>query len=146
MGRLLASSVEVRVMSVYIQVLAATCFVLILDAIWLTSMKSSYNAMVQRVQHAPLTVKYIHAVASYICVVLGVVFFAVPLARASGYPKFLAAVLYGGGLGLVVYGVWNFTNLAVFKDYDLVMGMTDLTWGIVLFTLVTYVLLNIKSK
>lgn len=124
-------------------ILLAIGFVLALDAVWLGLMKSAYASQVQRVQHSPLKVKYVYALASYICVVIGIVVFAVPLAKKSGYSTPLAALIYGGGLGLVVYGVWNFTNLAVFKDFGVTMALVDLSWGITLYTLVTFALLSL---
>lgn len=120
----------------------ATATVLVLDGIWLTLMKPQYSKLVQGVQHSPLTLKLWPAVLSYICVVVGIVFFAYPLAKAATNRMSLplAALTYGGGLGLVVYGIWNFTNMAVFKDYNLTVGLMDLSWGIVLFTAVVYLL------
>jgi uncharacterized membrane protein len=58
----------------------------------------------------------------------------------------LAALVYGGGLGIVVYGVWNFTNMAIFKNYDIVVGLMDLCWGFVLFSAVVYMLLWYTAK
>ena len=126
--------------------LIATCAVLALDALWLTIMKAYYAKLVKGVQHSSLTIKMWPAVFSYICVVIGVVFFAYPMAQAARMSKPLAALVYGGGLGFVIYGVWNFTNLAVFKDYDVLVGLLDLCWGVVLYSFVVYLLLWYKAR
>lgn len=43
-------------------------------------------------------------------------------------------------LGASVYAVFDFTNYAIFKNYDLRIAIADTLWGGVLFTAVFYVL------
>lgn len=43
-------------------------------------------------------------------------------------------------LGASVYAVFDFTNYAIFKNYDLRIAIADTLWGGVLFTLVFYAL------
>ena len=40
-------------------------------------------------------------------------------------------------LGLVIYAVYEFTNLALFKNWTLLTAFIDTTWGAMLFGLTT---------
>ena len=41
-------------------------------------------------------------------------------------------------MGLIIYGIFDFTNLAIFERYSVGVGLADVAWGTFLFTLVTY--------
>jgi len=50
-------------------------------------------------------------------------------------------------LGFCIYGVFDFTNVAIFKKYKYVPSVVDMFWGGILFyitTWVTYKILKIK--
>jgi uncharacterized membrane protein len=40
----------------------------------------------------------------------------------------------GGIVGFVVWGVYNSSNLVVFKDYPIIVSMLDTLWGTFLMT------------
>lgn len=61
----------------------------------------------------------------YILFAFGVVLFIFPLAGGSAYQ----AAAYGAGLGLIIYGVYDFTLLAIMKDWPLKMAFVDWAWG-----------------
>ena len=42
-------------------------------------------------------------------------------------------------LGLIIYGVFDMTNLALFKNYKLKMAIIDMIWGGVLFYITTII-------
>ena len=54
--------------------------------------------------------------------------FVMPSANGS----LLHAFYYGAALGLVIYGVYDFTCLAIFKDWPVMMAFVDWLWGIFL--------------
>lgn len=67
------------------------------------------------------------ALLVYILLSIGVVDFILPkLAVTTGL---LPAFLTGALLGLVVYGTYDFTNLATVKDYSVTLALVDLAWG-----------------
>ena len=68
------------------------------------------------------------ALMVYLLFALSVVVFIIPLAHSS---PFLAAC-YGATLGAIIYGVYDFTCLAIFKDFPIGMGFLDWLWGMVL--------------
>jgi uncharacterized membrane protein len=51
--------------------------------------------------------------------------FVVPLSQGSLLPAFF----YGAALGLVIYGVYDFTCVAIFKDWPVMMAFVDWLWG-----------------
>ncbi len=65
----------------------------------------------------------------YILFSLSLVVFILPLA----HDKLLPAALYGGLLGGVIYGVYNFTCIAVFKNFPINTAIVDMSWGVFLY-------------
>lgn len=53
-------------------------------------------------------------------------------ALAVQVPKsFNEAIVYGFLVGLVIYGVYNFTNYSILKDWSLKLSILDTVWGII---------------
>lgn len=61
----------------------------------------------------------------YLLLALSIVVFIIPLAQNS----LLYAAIYGAILGAIIYGVYDFTCLAIFKDFPIAMGFIDWAWG-----------------
>jgi len=66
----------------------------------------------------------------YLLLALSIVVFIIPLAQSS----LLYSAIYGALLGAIIYGVYDFTCLAIFKDFPIAMGFIDWAWGIALFS------------
>lgn len=66
----------------------------------------------------------------YFTYILGILIFAV--APALQKRSLLHAVLYGGMFGFFCYATYNFTSLAVIKDFPAGAISVDLAWGTVL--------------
>ncbi len=64
----------------------------------------------------------------YLLFALSVIVFILPLADHSPYQ----AAFYGAMLGAIIYGVYDFTCLAIFKHFPIGMGLLDWGWGIFL--------------
>jgi len=45
-----------------------------------------------------------------------------------------SCVINSALIGLVTFGIYDFTNRAVLKDYPLILALVDSTWGVVIFT------------
>lgn len=67
------------------------------------------------------------AVIFYLLYAMGVVFFAVHPALASGSWKM--AALHGLLLGAFGYGVYDLTNQATLKSWPLALTLVDMGWG-----------------
>lgn len=70
------------------------------------------------------------ATAFYLLYAAGLTYFAVMPALDGR--AILHAMALGAGLGLVAYGTYDLTNLAVIKGFSARIAMIDLAWGAVL--------------
>lgn len=70
------------------------------------------------------------AAAFYALYVVGVVYFAVQPALAGN--SWTTALVSGALLGLVAYGTYDLTNLAVMRGFPATMAIVDMAWGAVL--------------
>ncbi len=103
---------------------------LAIDSVYLYLTKSIFGQLVAKIQRTALEFKLVGAVVVYILLAVGLYVFIVE----PGKPLWQAALL-----GLVIYGVYDFTNYAIFKKYDLMVALMDMIWGSVLFTATTFV-------
>jgi len=134
----------------------ALVVLLALDALWISANMSSYRSMVERVQRLPMRIQYIGAVLSYACIYLALVLIAFPAIRASAAGRkqtptglLWLSVRHAGLLGLLIYGVFNFTNMALFANYDVKVAVKDTVWGATLLTAtawVTFTLVRLRQK
>ena len=81
------------------------------------------------------------AVAFYLLYSVGVVYFAVNGAVQSGNAS--QALLQGAMLGLIAYGTYDLTNLAVINGFTLKIALIDLVWGTVLTAAVSWLVSRI---
>jgi uncharacterized membrane protein len=66
----------------------------------------------------------------YLLIALGTVGFVLPKVGPEG--RLGSAFLQGACFGIILYGVYDFTNFAVLKDYTLTITLIDFAWGIIL--------------
>lgn len=96
-----------------------------LDLFWVgVAMKDFYASRLGHLMGD--SVNWWGALGFYLVFPLGVLYFAASASTLAG------AALSGGLLGLVTYGTYNFTNLAVLKEWPLSVVALDILWGIVL--------------
>lgn len=117
-----------------------TCLVFIsTDSIWLGYLaKSLYfesYAPWLRLVDGQLEPLWWAVLMVYLLLSLSVVVFVLPLAQNVLYK----AAFFGAILGAVVYGIYDFTCLAIFKDFPMGMGLFDWLWGTVLCAWVSFV-------
>lgn len=73
------------------------------------------------------------AVVVYLIIALGILCFALPKAGDS----YLMGLFWGAILGLVIYGVYDFTNYSILANWPLNITLIDFTWGMILCGLTT---------
>lgn len=56
----------------------------------------------------------------------------------------LPTIKTAGVLGMLIYGIFDFTNLAIFNKLTVIMSIMDITWGGMLFATVTIILRNFE--
>lgn len=124
-----------------------TIFVLVIDFIWLNMNTQIYKKLVLSVQKQEMKVNIIGAFLSYFCVILLLVFYAIPLVRSkSKTPSIQTCIIYGGGMGFLAYAIFNFTNLGIFRNYDIKTALLDTIWGGVLFSISTIFYFYVLKK
>jgi uncharacterized membrane protein len=112
---------------------------LILDYIYLSTVSSNYNDLLLKIQNKPLKLKPIYALVVYIIMTVG--WTLLILLKNKKY-SLSNNVINSIILGIVIYGVFDFTNLAIFNNYSLTIALIDVLWGGVLFGISSYVALR----
>lgn len=110
--------------------IAAIVAIIVLDAIWLgliaTPFYAYHMAEVGRLVDGKFDPNLAAALVVYILLALGIVVFVVPATIKSTLRHAFAR---GALLGLVIYGVYDFTNMATLKSWPLVLALSDTIWG-----------------
>jgi len=109
----------------------------IIDSIYLYLTKSLFEKMVSQIQNSDIQIRLNGAIMVYILLTIGLYYFIIKENRLP-----YEAVL----LGLVIYGVFDFTNYAIFKNYDIYIGLLDTVWGGILCGLTTYIYYLFSAK
>jgi uncharacterized membrane protein len=126
--------------------LSAFLFIAI-DSVWLSINSNMYNKLVRNIQGSNLQLKMVPAILSYIFLLLGLFTFTFPnMKNVKESELFDKSLYYGGMLGLIIYAVYDFTNMAIFKNYTIVPAILDTLWGGTLYTLVTFLTFKILLK
>jgi uncharacterized membrane protein len=101
---------------------------MVLDALWLgVLMKAFYRdqlAPIVRLVDGGIAPNWPAALAVYALLGAGIALFVIP--RAPTVPL---AAGYGALLGLVVYGVYDFTNYSTLRQWPFVLVLVDVAWG-----------------
>ena len=102
---------------------------MVLDGVWLgLLMKNFYRAQmapIARWADGGIAPNWPAALVVYALLGAGIALFVIP--RASSLPQ---AAAYGALLGLVVYGVYDFTNYSTLRQWPLALTLVDAAWGV----------------
>jgi uncharacterized membrane protein len=99
-----------------------------LDAVYLNFMKNYFDKQVQDIQGTKIQFNLLAALICYIFLIYGLNYFIIR-PRKSPSDAFL--------LGLVIYGVYETTNWAIFTKWSPLTVIMDTLWGGILFALTT---------
>lgn len=105
--------------------IALPVFILI-DIIWLGFVAKDFYAK-QIGTLMKTDVNWIAAVIFYLIFIAGLVVFVINPAMEKG--SWTQALLLGAFFGLVCYATYDLTNLAVAKDWPILVTIVDLMWG-----------------
>jgi len=108
---------------------------------------SNYNYLIEKVQKTSFSINFIGAILSYLTLLGGLFFFSIPMIEKNLKKDNLISlcILYGGGLGLLMYGMFNSTNIGIFKNYDYKIALLDTFWGFMIFTMSSYLFFSLKK-
>ena len=115
--------------------LSAIIFVT-LDYFYLGLMRGYFENQVKIVQGSPLKINLLGAIICYIFLITGLNYFIIK-PNKSIQDAFL--------LGIVIYAVFETTNLALFQKWSWLTVFLDTLWGGVLFALTTYLVSKLKT-
>lgn len=101
----------------------------IIDLIWLVIMNGRFYKKELSALMAE-KVKWLPAIIFYLLFVFAALVLVVLPAVEKG--SWLTALLYGGLLGMVSYGTYDFTNLASIRNWPLKVTIVDIIWGTLL--------------
>lgn len=108
-----------------------TLALVILDFIWLGVLMNKFylneTLRVARMINGSWDVLYWPALGVYFFIALGIKVFALGVSSSR-----LQAIFNAFILGMVIYAVYDFTNLSLVKDWPLQMSIVDIIWGGVL--------------
>ena len=109
--------------------ISAIVFIAI-DFVYLNAMKGYFDNQIKAIQGSPIKMNYLGAAICYILLIIGINYFIIK-PRKSVSDAFL--------LGIIIYGVYETTNYALFKNWSIITVIIDTLWGGLLFASTTYI-------
>jgi len=106
------------------------------DFIYLNLIKSYFENQVNKVQGTPLKLNFLGAALCYVFLIIGLNYFIIK-PHKSVSDAFL--------LGLIIYGVYETTNYAIFKNWSIITLIMDTLWGGLLFASTTYIVDKVRN-
>ena len=107
-----------------------------LDYFYLKLIKNYFTNQITTIQGSPLKMNYLASILCYIFLITGLNYFIIKPKR-SIQDAFL--------LGLIIYGVYETTNMALFTKWSWITVIIDTLWGGVLFGLTTFIVSLINN-
>ena len=117
-------------------ILSSILFVII-DAIFLSIMSKRFNTMIKNIQGSTISLNLPNAIICYLFLMFTINYFVIKDKRTIT-DAFL--------LGLGIYGVYEFTNAAIIKKWNLTNAVIDTVWGGVLFATTTLLTYKLKER
>lgn len=116
----------------------AVIFVIMIlfDLVVLSLLKKQWQVAVFDIQKKPLRINYSYGFIAYIFLVSGLYYIVYRNIRKVSwkYDTLIQGFIYG----VLVYGTFDFTNLAIFSDYPLNLALLDTLWGGILMSLTAF--------
>jgi len=113
------------------KIILSIIILIVLDYVYLNLFSSHFKQQILDVQHSPMEFKLIPAIVCYVMLVFGLNYF---ILQRNG--SVIDAVL----LGLVIYTVYETTNMAIIKNWNIKSVLIDSVWGGILFGLTTFII------
>jgi len=100
-----------------------------------------WKKMIPAIQGDPLVVNKLYGFVAYVLLALSISIFSIPNIRDTAVMR--DSIYYGGSLGIIIYGIFDFTNLSIFKKYNFRVGIIDTCWGGLLLSISSYIVKRI---
>ena len=102
-----------------------------IEAVYLRIMLPYFDSQVKKIQGKEITPRPYSVVIVYIIIITGLYYFII--GPNKSYKD-------GAFFGLVIYGIFNFTNHALFDNYSLSLVIMDLIWGMTICGTTTFIM------
>jgi uncharacterized membrane protein len=102
----------------------------IIDFIYLNLIKDYFGNQIKVIQGSPMKINYLATIICYIILILGLNYFII---------KPNLSILDAFLLGIVIYGVFETTNMSLFSKWSWTTVFIDTLWGGILFALTTII-------
>jgi uncharacterized membrane protein len=119
-----------------LQYLLTAIIFVVLDGLYLNLIKDYFNKQIKAVQGTDIKANFIAIGITYVFLIFGINYFIIKNNRS---------VKDAALLGLVIYAVYEFTNLSLFKNWTYLTAFIDSIWGAVLFGLTTGIVYKIRD-
>ena len=101
-----------------------------IEAVYLRVMLPYFDSQVKKIQGKEITPRPYSVVIVYIIIITGLYYFII--GPNKSYKD-------GAFFGLVIYGIFNFTNHALLDNYSLSLVIIDLIWGMIICGITTLI-------
>jgi len=126
-------------------VIINTIVMLLADNIWFKLSGDFFKSELKdiaNISNNEFQVKILPAIIVYLLMAIAVEKFVVTDKKSN-----ISTVLINGALmGFLLYGVFDFTNLAILKSYSWSMVLVDVSWGTFLLSFTSFVNLKLKQR
>ena len=119
-----------------LQYLLTAIIFVVLDGLYLNLIKDYFNKQIKAIQGTDIKINIIATGITYVFLIFGINYFIIQKNRS---------VKDAALLGLVIYAVYEFTNLSLFKNWSYLTAFIDTVWGAVLFGLTTGIVYKIRE-
>ena len=121
-------------MNQFFDILLYGVLLVVVDSLYLSRISVPFGKMIEKIQKKPMKMKMGPAVVVYLALVgAWYIFIYREMKKRSIGENVMRAAL----LGLFIYAVYDFTNLALIDGYRIDMAIIDSVWGSTLFALTT---------
>lgn len=129
-----------------IKIIVSLVFVIaVIDYIMLNFiLQNAWMNAVENIQHSPLKPKSLYGLMVYVFMAIGAYYFVYRNVQSS-LPE-LQLLFNGFFFGLIVYAVFDFTNLTIFSNYPLSLALIDSVWGGILVSLSLLIVYFVDHK
>lgn len=97
---------------------------LVIDSVWVLGANKLHMKVIQDVQKTNPQINPIAAILFYLLAPIGYVLIIKKLAKSIK-----DAFVYGLIIGMLMYGTFDLTNKAIFKEYPWFYTAADMAWG-----------------
>jgi len=124
----------------YKNLLILLIIIILIDSVYLYTFFNRFSNQIKTIQKDDITINYVSTFVVYLLITLGLYYFTQNEENLN--KKLLNAAI----LGLVTYGVFDFTNGAIFKNWQTELSIIDTLWGSLLMTSSIYVYEKISKN